>query len=148
MFGRVGKPENLAPVVEAARFLRGELAATRGQKIVSVGFCMGGALSAALAANDPELAGAVVFYGMPPAEDAIAKIRCPVLGFYGGLDARIGAALPAFTEAMARAGKRLEKHVYEGAQHAFFNDTRAVYDASAARDAFARTLAFFREQLA
>jgi len=66
------------------------------------------------------------------------------MGFYGGLDARINAGLPAFAEAMAVAGKRFEYQVYEGAAHAFFNDARPVYHAGAARDAFSRLLTFLR----
>jgi carboxymethylenebutenolidase len=65
-----------------------------------------------------------------------------VAGFYGSLDARVNAGLPAFAEAMAGAGKRFEYRVYEGAAHAFFNDTRPVYHVHAARDAYARLLAF------
>jgi carboxymethylenebutenolidase len=69
-------------------------------------------------------------------------------GFYGGLDARINAGLPAFAEAMGTAGKAFEHQVYDGAAHAFFNDTRPSYHVGAARDAFARVLEFFRRNLA
>jgi carboxymethylenebutenolidase len=124
------------------------LAASRGQRVASVGFCMGGGLSALLATADRELAGAVIFYGMSPRDDLVAKIACPVLGFYGGTDARISATLPAFEAAMKTHAKSYEKHVYEGVGHAFFNDTRSAYDARASRDAFARMLAFFRDRLA
>jgi carboxymethylenebutenolidase len=148
MFARVGGADvNLPPVVAAAKFLREGHAVTRGQKVGSVGFCMGGGLSAMLAVSDPELAGAVMFYGMAPREELIAAIRCPVLGLYGGLDARINAGLPAFVEAMKKHGKSFEHHVYEGAHHAFFNETRQTYDVRAARDAYSRVLAFFRERL-
>ena len=128
----------------AARHLRQERTETRGEAVACVGFCMGGGLSALLACEDPELAGAAVFYGSAPPLEKVPQIRCPVVGFYGALDARINAGLPAFTEAMARAGKRFDPHVYEGAAHGFFNDTRPVYDVCAARDAFARLLAFLR----
>ncbi|MCL6549371.1 MAG: dienelactone hydrolase family protein, partial [Alicyclobacillus sp.] len=75
-------------------------------------------------------------------------IRCPVMGFYGSLDKRITDQVPAFAQAMENAGKTFSYQVYEGAHHAFFNDTRASYNPTASRDAFARVLTFFNEQLA
>jgi carboxymethylenebutenolidase len=135
-------------LVATSRFLREEYAPTRGQPLVSVGFCMGGALSALLACHDPDLRGAVIFYGSPPPDDQIANIRCPVLDFLGSKDARLMASLPAFQEKMRAAGKKLDVHVYEGAEHAFFNDARPAYDGRATRDSFARTLSFFTSVLA
>ena len=70
------------------------------------------------------------------------------MGLYGSLDANITTQVPAFAEAMKGAGKRFEPVVYEGAQHAFFNDTRPAYHGGAARDALARVLSFFRAELA
>jgi carboxymethylenebutenolidase len=137
-------------VVAAAAWLRDDQPLTRGQRIGSVGFCMGGALSGLLAVNDTMLAAAAVFYGMPP-EPALAKqLACPMLGNYAGraLDARINDKVPAWAEACAAAGKRFEHVFHEGAVHAFFNDGRPSYHVNAARDSFARVLAFFRENLA
>jgi carboxymethylenebutenolidase len=137
----------LAIVKAAVQYLREEREETRGQKLGAVGFCLGGALSGMLACRDPELAAAVIFYGNPPAVAEIPKIVCPVLGFYGGKDQRISSQLPAFVEAMDAAGKRFQHVVYEEAGHAFFNDSRPAYDVAAARDAFPRALAFFRDAL-
>lgn len=148
LFARIGDlPANLSPLLAAATYLRDGCALTRGQKVGSVGFCMGGALSARLAAGDPALSASVVFYGMSPGADEARRIACPVLGFYGALDARINPSIAPFAEAMAANGKRFEHHVYDGAPHAFFNDTRPSYRVAASRDAFARTLAFFRDNL-
>jgi len=152
IMGDEGRPgltrrDYLPQLLAATRFLRDECTITRGQRIASVGFCMGGGLSALLACNDPQLAAAVVFYGSAPPEDLIPKINCPVLAFYGGLDQRINAGIPAFAQAMERLGKRYEKHIYENVLHSFFNDSRPTYDVRAARDAFARTLALFRTVL-
>ena len=108
---------------------------------------MGGALSARLACVDPELGAAVVYYGLAPAEKDVAGIACPVLGLYGGLDERVNAGIAGFAEAMGKHGKSFERHVYDGARHAFFNDLRPSYDARASRDAFARTLDLFRRAL-
>ncbi len=147
IFGGMNLDAWLPALTSATAFLRSENAASRGQKVGSVGFCMGGGLSALLACADPELAGAVIFYGSAPPPEQIPNIRCPVLGFYGGLDKRINDGLPAFTEAMKQQGKTFEPHVYEGAQHAFFNDNRPSYNVRAARDAFVRALDFFRRTL-
>jgi carboxymethylenebutenolidase len=134
-------------LVDAAAFLRDTHALTKGAKVGSVGFCLGGALSARLACADPKLSAAVIFYGMAPPADQIANIGCPVLGLYGGLDARVNGGIAEFSAAMQKHGKRFEHQVYEGAQHAFFNDTRPSYNPAAARDAFARTLELFRREL-
>ncbi|UOF92573.1 dienelactone hydrolase family protein [Fodinisporobacter ferrooxydans] len=132
---------------ETSMFLKNQHEVTKNQPIGSVGFCMGGALSALLASKDPNIHAAVIFYGNAPKPEAISHIQCPVLGFYGELDKRITDAVPAFAAAMKEAGKSYEYHVYPKAHHAFFNDTRASYNPTAARDAFARTLGFFNEQL-
>ena len=148
MMGKVGKPAELVPkLLEAARFLRTENELTRGAKVVSVGYCLGGGLSGLLACHDPELAAAAIYYGTSPPADLIPKIACPVVGLYGGNDARVNATIPAFEEAMKAHGKRFAKHVYDGAEHAFNNDGRPSYDARAARDAFRRTLDLFGDAL-
>ena len=117
-------------------------------RVGSVGFCMGGGLSAQLACAEPELSAAVIFYGASPSADDLAGLRCPVLGFYGGEDPRITATVPELAAAMEAAGKDYEWHVYAGAPHAFFNDTRRSYHVGAARDAWARLLGFYAEHLA
>lgn len=130
-----------------ASHLRRDNAATRGQKLAVMGFCMGGGLSALFACHDPELAAAAIFYGLPPDRSLLANVRCPVVGFYGGNDRRITDTVPAFAEAMKQAGKSFAPHIYEGAAHAFFNDDRSSYQAAAARDSYARLLDLFRRQL-
>ena len=135
------------PLVAAAAFLRRDFPPARGQKVGAVGFCMGGGLAALLACHDPELAAAAIFYGSAPPVPLIPGIHCPIAGFYGALDKRITDGVPAFSEAMRAAGKTFEFHVYEGAQHAFFNDTRPSYEVRAARDAFARVLDLLRRTL-
>jgi carboxymethylenebutenolidase len=142
------KRDGLLQIVEAAaRHLRQERAETRGQKLGVVGFCLGGTLAALVACRDPELGAAVIYYGNPPPNEEVPNVRCPVLGLFGEKDQRIMAQVPAFAEAMQAAGKRFERHVYEGAGHAFFNDGRPGYDVRAARDAFIRTLTFLENAL-
>lgn len=139
--------QHMAPLKASVRYMRHECAVSSGQKVGCVGFCMGGGLSALLACHDEDLSGAVMFYGSPPPSDLVSSIPCPVLGFYGSLDARVMATLPGFVEAMKKAGKQFEHHTYEKAAHGFFNDNRHSYNADAARDAFVRTLAFFEQTL-
>ncbi|HEY8039548.1 MAG TPA: dienelactone hydrolase family protein [Polyangiaceae bacterium] len=148
MFSAVRALDAHVPALLAAtRTLRDEHAATRGQKVGSVGYCMGGGLSALLACHDPELAVACIYYGSSPPAELVPRIACPVVGFYGGEDARINPGIAPFAEAMSRAGKRFESHVYPGAHHAFFNDNRPTYHVGASRDAFARTLEALRVNL-
>jgi carboxymethylenebutenolidase len=148
MTSALGKIDSYVPkVFDAAEYLRSEHPLSRGGRVGAVGYCMGGGLAARLACADPKLGAAVIYYGNAPAAEQIARIACPVLGLYGSLDARINAGIADFVTAMREHGKRLEHHVYEGAGHAFFNDTRPAYNASASRDAFARTLEFFRREL-
>jgi carboxymethylenebutenolidase len=86
-------------------------------KLAVVGFCWGGTKSFAFAAHRKDLSAAFVFYGTAPAD--VTPIFAPVYGFYGGNDARVGATVPATTEAMKAAGKLYEPVMYEGAGHGF-----------------------------
>ena len=148
-FAAAGNLEALVPrVVAAAAFLRDEHPRSRGQAVGAVGFCMGGGLAIRLACNDPQLKAAAMFYGSLPAPEQAAKITCPMLGFFGQTDKRFADPVPAFAAQQTAAGKVFEAHLYEGAGHAFFNDTRPSYEVRAARDAFARTLELFRRTLA
>jgi carboxymethylenebutenolidase len=88
-------------------------------KIASLGCSLGGTLSFRFAAETPGLNAAVVFYGMPPAEALLAKIKAPVLGLYGGDDDAVDATIEPTAAAMKKLGKSFESHVYPGATHAF-----------------------------
>ncbi len=134
-------------LVEACRYLRTrqEVDPTR---IGGVGFCMGGGLVGLLATLDPELRAAVVFYGANPPLESVPNIRASVLGLYGGEDHRVTDTVPEFEEAMRKAGRRFARHIYPGAPHAFFNDTRPqVYRPASAEDAWTRVLDFFGREL-
>lgn len=128
-------------LTDTAEYARNTFEKTKGMPVTSVGFCMGGALSAVLATRDPQHAGSIVFYGRPP-QQGIADIRCPILGFYGGQDPNITNLVPGFEEEMKKHGKSFEAVVYPNAKHAFFNDTNPTYDVNYARDAFSRSLNF------
>lgn len=145
--GAGGDPPRHVGVLRAAlAFLRAHPACA-GRRVGSVGFCMGGGLSALLACEEPHLDAAVVFYGPSPEAERAASIGCPLRGFYGHDDPRIVGGLPAFEQALQAAGVDHELRVYPETGHAFFNDTRPSYRPEAARDAWGRTLAFFAETL-
>jgi carboxymethylenebutenolidase len=116
-----------------------------------VGWCMGGRYALALATEDPQLAAVVAYYGAPPTEaEAIARIKAPVLGNFGGEDKGPSPEqVKAFEEAMKKAGKTADIKIYPGAGHAFANENNPWkgYREEAAKDAWARTLAFFGKHL-
>ena len=122
--------------------------ATNG-KVGIVGFCWGGAVVGRVATAAPELGAGVVFYGRVPPAEAVANIKAPLLLNYAGKDDNVNAGIPGFREALDKAGVRYELQMYEGAQHAFHNDTsEARYDPAAAKLAWERTVEFFRRNLA
>jgi carboxymethylenebutenolidase len=88
-------------------------------KIVVAGFCWGGGQSFRFATNNKNLKAAFVFYGTPPNTNDMAKINCPVYGFYAGNDARVSATIPKATEQMKAAKKTYEPVTYDGAGHGF-----------------------------
>ncbi|HUZ47280.1 MAG TPA: dienelactone hydrolase family protein [Terriglobia bacterium] len=120
------------------------------KKIGSIGWCMGGGLSLQLAIREPRLAACVVNYGRLVTDSrSIQKIRAPVMGNFGAEDRGIPpAAVEAFEKAMKAADKPFDAKIYEGAGHAFENPgNKARYRPEAARNAKARTLAFFDRTL-
>ncbi len=122
--------------------------ATNG-KVGIVGFCWGGGVVGRVAAAAPELDAGVVFYGRVPPAEAVPNIKAPLLLNYAGKDDNVNAGIPGFREALDKAGVRYELQTYEGAQHAFHNDTsEARYDAAAAKLAWERTVEFFKRNLA
>jgi carboxymethylenebutenolidase len=115
-----------------------------------VGFCWGGARSFLHAVHAPGLAASVVYYGAAPTAEQMNSIRAPVLGLYGGNDARITGATPGVDSTMKRLGKTYEFHVFDGAGHGFLRAQEAGGgpNATAARAAWPLTVAWFRKHLA
>ena len=100
-----------------------------------------------VAVNSADLTAAVPFYGSQPTVEDVPKIKASMLCHYGGDDTRINAGIPAFEKALKAAGIEHKIFVYEGAGHAFFNDTGSRYHKEAAALAWKRTIAFFKEKL-
>jgi len=141
-FAQLEVPVALADALKAIDYVRGRPDTT--EKTGAVGFCWGGTLVGQLAATGADLQAAVVFYGVAPPLDKVPAIRAPLLLHYAGLDERVNATVPAFEAALQRAGKSYTLYRYEGAQHAFHNDTsQARYNPEAATLAWSRTLEFF-----
>lgn len=118
-------------------------------KVGAMGFCWGGGTVNRIAVNSPSLNAGVAYYGQQPPAADVAKISAPLMLHYGGLDDRINAGIPAFREALQKDGKTFEIFVYDGANHAFNNDTSAArYDKAAADLAWSRSVGFFKKYLA
>lgn len=113
-----------------------------------VGFCWGGAMANNLAVNVPSLKAAVAFYGRQPSAEDVTKIKAALQLHYGQLDERVNAGIPAFEEALKKNNIRYELYMYEGANHAFHNDTAPTrYNEAAAKLAWGRTIEFFKREL-
>jgi carboxymethylenebutenolidase len=145
MIGKLDREANTKNYVAALAYLKTQPQATG--KVAVMGFCWGGAVTNQVAVSAPDLTAAVPFYGMPPAPEDVPKIKAAVLAHYAGEDERINAGIPAFEEAMKKAGIEHKIYLYAGAQHAFMNDTGQRYNKEAAELAWKRTVAFLKEKL-
>ena len=139
----------VAEIAAAAQYLKA-MEQVSPNKIGVVGWCMGGGLALSTAASSPDVGAVVAFYGRPLDVGDTAKLTAPVLGLYGELDQSIPVdAVHAFERELKAYNITHEIHIYPGAQHAFFNETRPhIYHAEAAKDAWQKTLAWFRKYLA
>ena len=116
-------------------------------KVGCTGFCWGGGVTNQVAVNSPDLKAAVPFYGRQPASEDVPKIKASLLLHYAGLDERINKGIPEFEAALKEASVDYKIFMYEGAGHAFFNDTGSRYHEEAAKLAWERTIAFFKQKL-
>ena len=154
------------PAADAGRAAIGQVTPEMGNRIIDavakyamslpaaqpkygiVGFCWGGGRSFLHATSAPGLGASVVYYGSPPTAEQMAAIKAPVLGLYGGNDARINATIPAADSAMKRLGKSYEYHVFDGAGHGFLRgQENPPANAAAAQQAWPKTIAFFKAKL-
>ena len=141
----------------AAKDLRGAIdyllseGGATGEKVGVVGFCMGGQLALYAATVHPDRVGAVVdYYGIHPNVQAdLDRLNAPVMGHFGTKDEYVPpAAVNELEQQIKQRGVPTDFKIYEGQDHAFFNDDRPeVYDREAAQDSWQRTLRWFREHL-
>ena len=138
----------VAEIVAAACYLKA-MDIVQPNKIGIVGWCMGGGLALSTTASCGDIGATVAFYGRPLDADDTARLTAPVLGLYGELDQGIPVeAVRAFEQELKAHDITHEVHVYPGAGHAFFNETRPhIYHAEAAKEAWQKALAWFRRYL-
>jgi carboxymethylenebutenolidase len=123
------------------------LQSNKADKLGITGFCLGGGLTYQLATMFP-FSAAVPFYGANPKPlEAVANVNGPVFGIYAGEDQRITSGVPPLVESMIKHKKTFQMKIYQGTQHAFFNETRPSYNRAAAEDAWTMALAFFNKYL-
>jgi carboxymethylenebutenolidase len=146
MIGKVDPRQNLNNFIKAFDYLKSR--PESNGKTAVIGFCWGGGMANQLAVHVPDLKAAVPYYGRQPDAADVPKIKARMLLQYGGLDERVNAGIPAYEEALKKAGVKYEIYIYEGAQHAFNNDTAPTrYNEAAAKLAWQRTMQLFQETI-
>lgn len=140
-------PEVAGMLDAVSRYGRG-LPAAKG-KFATVGFCWGGGQSFHYATAQPDLGAAVVYYGTSPEPEALGTIRAPVLGLYGGDDARVNATVGPAEAKMKALGKTFVAHTYPGAGHGFLRaqDDRDGANLAASRKAWPATIEHLKKYL-
>ncbi|GAB3567106.1 dienelactone hydrolase family protein [Spirosoma luteolum] len=147
LFGKLDPATTRSNFVKGIDYLKSRPDSTG--KVGCVGFCWGGAMANQLAVHSPDMKAAVAFYGRQPDAADVAKIKGAVQLHYGGLDERVNAGIPAYEEALKKDKIPYELYVYDGAQHAFHNDTAPTrYNEAAAKLAWGRTITFLKSRLA
>lgn len=146
LLGNLPQEQFVADFTSGWRYLQGQ-PYVQADRVGMVGFCFGGGVTWRVAIGLPELRAAVPFYGPPPAADEVAKIQAAVLAIYAERDTRITGSAAAMEVAMKQNGQTYEKEIYPNTDHAFFNDTGTRYNPEAAKQAWARTLAWFDRYL-
>ena len=132
--------------VAAVRYLKTHPGSTG--KVGVVGFCWGGEMANQVAVNSPDVLAVVPYYGRQPASEDVPKIKASLLLHYAGLDEGINKGIPAYEEALRKASIDYKIYMYEGAQHAFNDDTNpARYNKEASQLAWKRTISFLKEKL-
>ena len=141
-------PEETKRRLDAVRGYVKALPAANG-KIATVGFCWGGGRSFEYAASDPPPDASVVYYGTSPDSATLLRVKAPVLGLYGGDDARVDATIEPARVALAKLGTSYDPHVFEGAGHGFLRQQadRKGANLKASEKAWPLTLAFLHKYL-
>jgi carboxymethylenebutenolidase len=146
MIGKANMTDVVANYVAAVSYMKKDAGSTG--KVGVVGFCWGGGVVNQTALASPDVNAAVVYYGLAPKPEDVAKIHAPTIVHLGGNDKRIDDTYPPFEEALKGKGKSYTIYTYPGANHAFNNDSDPTrYNESAAKPAWERTLNHFKTNL-
>jgi carboxymethylenebutenolidase len=145
MMRKLDSQETTKNFIAAVKYLKTHPQSTG--KVGCTGFCWGGGVTNQIAVNSPDIEAAVPFYGRQPAAEDVPKIKASLLLHYAEFDERINSGIPAYEAALKEASKEYKIYMYEGAQHAFFNDTGTRYHEEAAKVAWKRTITFFKQKL-
>lgn len=145
LFAQLDAGKRTEDLLAAAPYLKSRPEYTG--KIGAVGFCFGGGIVNMMAVRMPDLGAAVPFYGSQPSAADTARIKAPLLIHYAALDERLNAGWPAFEAALKANGVKYQMYMYPGTNHGFHNDTTPRYDEAAAKLAWSRTVALFKENL-
>jgi carboxymethylenebutenolidase len=146
-YGRTRPEERRQDMISVLTTFRDQSYA-HGDRLGAVGFCAGGGNVFDLAVNSGLPTANVVFYGaIPNPIELLNNMQGPLLGIFAQVDRGINGRIPMLITALEAMGKPYGLHVYENTGHAFHNDTGARYDAAAACDAWAKTIAFFNRHL-
>jgi carboxymethylenebutenolidase len=146
LIGQLDQKSTIKNYVAAVQYLKTHTVSTG--KVGVVGFCWGGHMANQTAINSPDVLAAVPYYGRQPAAEDVPKIRASLLLHYAGLDEGINKGIPTYEAALKKASIDYKLYMYEGAQHAFNNDTNpSRYNKEAAELAWKRTIAFLKDKL-
>ena len=141
------RPAMTTAAYKAVREYGMKLARANG-KSAAIGFCMGGSNAWLLAAEVPELNAAIVYYGGHPADEAVfARIKAPVIGFYGDDDARVTSTVAGARAFATKLGKTFEPHIYRHATHGFLEFQDLGGNPEATLDSWTRNVAFLKQQI-
>jgi len=145
-FQKLDPKSTTGDFVAAAKFLKTHPGSTG--KVGVVGFCWGGAMANQVAVNSPDVIAAVPYYGRQPAPEDVPKIKASLLLHYAGNDEGVNKGIAGYETALKNAKVDYKLYMYEGAQHAFNNDTTpARYNKEAAQLSWQHTIAFLKEKL-
>lgn len=148
---KLSKDQVMRDIDAAAKYATSLPAAQ--QKFATIGFCWGGGIVFEYAAHSPDVATTVVYYGTSIAPAKVKNVRNPVIGFYGGNDARVDATIPPTDSAMKAQAKTFEHYIYEGAGHGFLRQQERQQDGAdganlaASRKAWPSTISWLQRHL-
>jgi carboxymethylenebutenolidase len=146
MQAQLDGPSTIKNFVAAVQYLKTHSLSTG--KVGVVGFCWGGEMANKVAVNSPDLIAAVPYYGLQPAAGDVPKIKASLLLHYAGIDEGTNKGIPAYEDALKKASIDYKLYIYEGAKHAFNDDTRPDrYHQEAAALAWQRTIDFLNKKL-